>query len=59
MEQFCLGLLVGILPTIGFIVAAWFSSRAGLSLVPMLLVSFLVWGALLSLVLILRKFVGG
>lgn len=58
MEQFSLGLLVGIVPTIGFIVAAWLSSRAGLNLVPMFVVSFLVWGAVLGLVLILRKFIG-
>jgi hypothetical protein len=58
MEQFSLGLLVGIVPTIGFIIAAWLSSRAGLSLVPMFLVSFIVWGIMLGLVLVLRKFIG-
>jgi hypothetical protein len=58
MEQFSRGLLLGIIPTIGFIVAAWLSSRAGLSLVPMFLVSFVVWGAVLGLVLMLRKFIG-
>ena len=56
MEQFSRGLLLGIIPTIGFIVAAWLSSRAGLSLVPMFLVSFVVWGAVLGLVLMLDEF---
>ena len=58
MEQFSMGLLVGIIPTIGFIVAAWLSLRAGLSLAPMFLVSFMVWAAGLGLILILRKFIG-
>jgi hypothetical protein len=58
MEQFSVGLLVGIIPTIGFLIAAWLSSRAGLKLVPILLVSFSVWGVVLGLILILRKVVG-
>ena len=55
MEQFSTGLLVGIIPTIGFLVAAWFSSRAGLKLVPMLLVGYSVWAVVLGLILILRR----
>ncbi len=58
MEQFSTGLLVGIIPTIGFLVAAWFSSRAGLKLVPMLLVGYAVWGVVLGLILILRRVLG-
>jgi len=58
MEQFSVGLLVGIIPTIGFLSAAWLSSRAGLKLIPMLLVSFSVWGVVLGLILILRKIIG-
>jgi hypothetical protein len=50
--------MVGIIPSIGFLVAAWLSARAGLSLVPMLLVGFTVWGIMLSLILILRKLIG-
>jgi hypothetical protein len=42
MEQFSTGLLVGIIPTIGFLVAAWLSSRVGLKLMPLLLVSYSV-----------------
>ena len=58
MEQFSSGLLVGIIPTIGFLVAAWFASRAGLKLVPMLLVGYAVWGVVLGLILILRRVLG-
>ena len=58
MEQFSVGLMMGIIPTIGFLIAAWLSSRAGLSLIPMLLVGFIVWGIGLGLILILRKFIG-
>ena len=58
MEQFSSGLLLGIIPTIGFLVAAWFASRAGLKLVPMLLVGYAVWGVVLGLILILRRIIG-
>jgi hypothetical protein len=58
MEQFSTGLMVGIIPTIAFLVAAWFSARAGLKLVPMLLVGYAVWGAVLGLILIIRRILG-
>ena len=44
VSQFTTGMLLGIIPTIGFIVAVWFASRAGLKLVPLLLVGYAVWG---------------
>jgi hypothetical protein len=47
MQQFSAGLLVGIIPAIGFLVAAHLSTRAGLKLVPMLLVGYIVWGVVL------------
>ena len=58
MKDFSVGLLMGIVPSIGFLIAALFSSRAGLKLVPMLLVGYLVWGALLGLIILLRKVLG-
>ena len=58
MEQFSIGLLIGIIPTIGFLVAAWLSARAGLKLIPMLLVGYTVWGVVLGLILIFRKILG-
>ena len=58
MEQFSTGLLIGIIPTIGFLVAAWLSARAGLKLIPMLLVGYTVWGVVLGLILIFRMVLG-
>ena len=58
MKDFTTGLLMGIIPTIGFLLAAWLSSRAGLKLVPLLLVGYIVWGVLLGLILILRRIIG-
>jgi hypothetical protein len=55
MKDFSGGLLVGIIPTIGFLLASWVASRAGLKLMPMLVVGYIVWGALLGLILILRR----
>lgn len=58
MKDFTAGLLMGIIPTIGFLIAAWFYSRAGLRLLPLLLVGYLTWGVLLGGVIILRKLLG-
>ncbi len=58
MKVFNNGLLIGILPTIGFLLAAWLSSRVGLKLVPMLLVGYIAWGTLLGLLIIMRRLVG-
>lgn len=58
MEQFSTGLFIGIIPSIAFLIAAWFSARAGLKLGPMLLVGYIVWGVVLGLVLLLRRILG-
>ena len=42
MKDFSVGLLMGIVPTIGFLIAILASSRAGLKIVPMLLVEYMV-----------------
>lgn len=58
MEGFSVGLLIGIIPTIGFLVAAWLAARAGLKLFPILLIGYLAWGVVLGLILILRRVIG-
>lgn len=58
MKDFSVGLLMGIIPSIGFLIAAWFSFRAGLKLLPMLLVGYAVWGTLLGLIILLRRLLG-
>jgi hypothetical protein len=58
MKVFSSSLLLGIIPSIGFLFAAWFASRAGLKLVPLLLVGYAVWGALLGAIVVLRRVIG-
>ena len=58
MQDFSVGLLMGIIPSIGFLFAAWFAFRAGLKLMPMLLVGYAVWGTLLGLIILLRRILG-
>jgi hypothetical protein len=43
MTQFNLGMVLGIIPSIGFLVVAWLAARAGLKLVPTILLGYGVW----------------
>jgi uncharacterized membrane protein (GlpM family) len=58
MKDFSVGLLMGIIPSLGFLFAAFFSFRAGLKLLPMLLVGYSVWGVLLGIIILLRRSLG-
>ena len=44
VTDFSLGLLLSIIPTLGFLLTVWITSRAGLKLLPMLLSGYCVWG---------------
>ena len=58
MKYFSVGLLMGIIPSLGFLFAAFFSFRAGLKLLPMLLVGYSVWGVLLGIIILIRRSLG-
>lgn len=58
MKDFSVGLLMGIIPSLGFLFAAFFSFRAGLKLLPMLLVGYSVWGVLLGIIILTRRSLG-
>jgi hypothetical protein len=58
VAQFTRGLLITLVPTIGFVVAVWLAARAGLKLVPMLLVGYGMWGIILTVVVVLRRGLG-
>jgi len=58
MKDFSVGLLMGIIPSLGFLVAAFFLFRAGLKLLPMLLVGYSVWGVLLGIIILIRRALG-
>ena len=44
VSQFILGLFLGIIPTVCFVIAIWLASRAGIKLIPMLIIGYAVWG---------------
>lgn len=52
VSQFTLGLLLGVIPTLGFVIAIWLASRAGLRLLPMISVGYLTWA--IGIILIFR-----
>ena len=58
MESFGLGMLLAVVPSIGFLVASWLAFRGGLKLVPVLLIGYAVWGVGVGLLLVIRKMVG-
>lgn len=56
--EFVQGLMYGILPTLLFLLVAWFAVRAGWQLAPTLAVGYIVWGVSLALLLVLRRMLG-
>ena len=55
VQDFTLSLVMGILATVAFLVAAWLASRAGWKLVPTLGVGYLTWGVCVILILLVRR----
>jgi hypothetical protein len=55
MNEFTLGLILGLLPTLGFAFAAWLAVRAGMRLVPVLVAGYSTWGIGTLLIAFLRK----
>jgi len=58
MDQFSQGLLIGILPTLGFLIITWLTARAGLKLIPILLIGYSVWGVGVGLTFLVRRWLG-
>lgn len=44
VTNFSLSLLLGLLPTLAFLVTVWLAARAGMKLAPMILTGYSVWG---------------
>ncbi len=55
MQEFTSSMLRGIVSTVVFLLVAWLSARAGWSLLPMLLVSYLAWAVSLGLIFWLAR----
>ena len=58
MSKFSLSLLLGVLPTLAFLIAIWLTARAGMKLVPMILTGYGVWAAGAILLYLLRNILG-
>jgi hypothetical protein len=58
MTQFNLGMVLGIIPSIGFLITAWLASRAGLRLVPTILLGYGVWAVGAAAIITLRRSLG-
>lgn len=55
LVDYSTGLLVGIVPTLGFLLAAWGAARAGWNLWPTLGAGYSAWAIILISVLIIRR----
>jgi hypothetical protein len=58
VSQFSLSLLLGLLPTLGFLITVWLSARAGMKLVPMILTGYGVWATGAVILYFLRNVFG-
>jgi len=58
MTDFSQGLVLGLLPTIGFLIVTWLAARAGLKLGPILLAGYGVWGIGVGLLFLVKKLIG-
>jgi len=58
VSQFSMSLLLGVLPSIGFLITVWLGARAGLKLVPMLVTGYGVWAVGATLLYLLRNTLG-
>lgn len=59
VSEFTQGTILGIVPTLGFIVTAWLVARSGGSLGKILLTGYGVWGVMALALVALRKVLGG
>lgn len=53
--QFSEGLLIGIFPTVIFLIVSWLVVKAGWALVPTIIAGYVAWGMALGALLLLRR----
>ena len=58
VTQFSLSLLLGLLPSLAFLVTVWLGARAGMKLLPMILSGYGVWAMGATLLYLLRNTLG-
>ena len=58
ITQFTFNMLLGILPTLGFLFFAWLGARAGWKLGPIIVSGYAAWGLGLLILTALKRFLG-
>ena len=58
MSQFSLSLLLGVLPTVAFLITVWLAARAGMKIGPILLTGYGVWAVGAGILYLLRNTLG-
>lgn len=58
VSQFSLSLLLGLLPTLAFLITVWLAARAGMNLIPMILTGYGVWAIGATFLYLLRDVLG-
>ena len=58
MTQFSSSLILGIIPSIAFLIVVWLAARAGMKFLPMILTGYGVWAAGATLLYLFRNTIG-
>jgi hypothetical protein len=58
VSQFSLSLLLGLLPTLAFLITVWLAARAAMNFVPMILTGYSVWAIGATIIYLLRDALG-
>jgi hypothetical protein len=58
VSEFSLNLILSIIPTVIFVIVIWLAARAGLKLVPILVVGYAVWALSSGVMILVRRWLG-
>ena len=58
IQEFTSSLLMGIVPTLAFLVTIWLAARFGMKLAPILIFGYAIWGVVLALIVGARRLLG-
>jgi hypothetical protein len=58
VQEFTSSLLMGIIPTLAFLITIWLAARSGMKLGPILVVGYAMWGTVLALIVGARGWLG-
>jgi positive regulator of sigma E activity len=59
LREFSEAALLNIFPTVFFIIAAYFAARAGLAIIPTILIGYVVWAVSLGGIYLIRSLIMG